>query len=174
MAVFVTDVQGFSSSVAGLVIASGSISWTLGAWLQERLDRQQHGAGRRRRVLAGTLTLSFGISVLLVASTVPYASLVVATLGWVVAGLGIGFAHATVSVLAFAQAPARQEGAVSSALQLADQFAPALSAGAAGALFTLATRGSWGEAGGFTAAVALCLVLALLSAGAAYLIRGTK
>lgn len=174
MAVFVTNVQGFSTSVAGLVIAAGSISWTLGAWLQDRLDRQRRGAGRGRRVLAGALTLSLGIGVLLVGSALPQASLVVATLGWVVAGLGIGFAHATVSVLAFAQAPTRQEGAVSSTLQLADQFAPALSAGAAGALFALAARGAWGEAGGFGLAVALCLVLALLSARAASLIRGAE
>lgn len=171
LAVFVTNVQGFSSSIAGIVIATGSISWTLGAWLQERRDRQQGGAGRPGRVLIGTLTLSLGIGLQLIASISPVVPLIIMTLGWTVAGLGIGFAHATVSVLAFSQAPERQEGAVSSALQLADQFVPALSAGAAGALFAFATRGAWSESGGFTLAVGLSFVLALSSAAAAYRLK---
>lgn len=167
LAVLVTNVQGYSASVAGLVIASGSISWTLGTWLQEWQDKRRCGAGRRQRVLVGTLTLSLGIGVQFLALALPQMPLVFTTLGWTLAGLGIGFAHATASVLAFAHAPARQEGTVASALQLADQFAPALSTGVAGALFTVAARGAWGETGGFALAVALSFALALLSALAA-------
>ena len=170
LAVFVTTVQGYSASVAGLVIATGSISWTLGAWLQERLDRAREGTGRQQRVLIGTLILTFGIGAQLSALALP-TPLILTTLGWTLAGLGIGFAHATASVLAFAHAPAQQEGRISSALQLADQFAPALSTGAAGALFALAVRSARGEASGYGLVVTLSLVLALLSVWAAYRIR---
>lgn len=163
LAVFVTEIQGFSSAVAGGVLATGSIGWTLGAWLQEHIDRKRAGQGRPRRVLGGTLVLSLGVGLQLAAALVPVAPVVIMTLGWSIAGLGIGFAHATVSVLAFSQAPARQEGAISSSLQLADQFAPALSAGAAGALFAFARQGP-GEAAGVALAIALGFVLALASA----------
>jgi len=130
-------------------------------------SRRQMGRGRQGRVFVGTLTLALGIAVQLVALAFPSLALALTTLGWVVAGLGIGFAHATASVLAFARAPEQQEGRVSSALQLADQFAPALSTGAAGALFAAVTRGGGGEAEGLMLAVALSLALALLSAASA-------
>lgn len=174
LAVFVTAIQGHSASVAGLVIALGSISWTLGTWLQERRDKRRHGEGRQQRLLIGTLGLSLGIGMQLLALVFPQVPLVFTILGWTLAGLGIGFAHATASVLAFAHSPARQEGTVSSALQLADQFAPALSTGAAGALFTVAAQSAWGETSGFGLAVTLSLVLALLSAVAAYRIDLTN
>lgn len=166
LSVLIVSVQGYSSSVAGLVIASGSVSWTLGTWLQERQDKRRGGAGRQQRLLIGTLTLALGTGVQLLALMFPQPLHITVT-GLAIAGLGIGVAHATASVLAFSYAPAAQEGRVSSALQLADQFAPALSTGAAGALFAAATRGAWGEAGGVGLAVALSLVLALLSAAAA-------
>lgn len=170
LAVFVTTVQGYSASVAGLAIASGSVSWTLGAWLQERLDRAREGKGRQRRMLVGTLILALGIGAQLLALALQMP-LILTTLGWTLAGLGIGFAHATASVLAFAHAPTQQEGRVSSALQLADQFAPALSTGAAGALFALAVRSARGEAGGYGLVVTLSLVLALLSVWATHRIE---
>lgn len=116
--------------------------------------------------------MAFGLGVQLVALAT-HLPLAVTALGWALAGLGIGFAHASASVLAFAHAPAGREGEVSAALQLADQFAPALSTGAAGALFALAARGAWGEAGGFGLAVGLSFSLALLSALAAHRI-GTE
>lgn len=47
LAVLVTNVQGYSASVAGLVLASGSVSWTLGTWLQERLDKTRGGRAER-------------------------------------------------------------------------------------------------------------------------------
>lgn len=172
LAVLVTEVQGYPASVAGLVVASGSLTWTLGAWAQERLDRAREGRGRAERILGGTLVLASGIGVQLLAVGLELP-LFVTALGWMLAGLGIGFAHASASVLAFAAAPARQEGRVSSALQLADQFAPALSTGAAGALFAGAARGTLGEAGGFGLAVGLSFGLALLSAVAAYRVGPT-
>lgn len=168
LAVLVADVQGYPAAVAGLVIASGSITCTLGAWVQEHLDGRRRGSGRQQRVLIGTLILSLGIGTQLAGLAFVQVSLALTVVGWTLAGLGIGIAHATTSVLAFAHVPAQQAGTVSSALQLADQFAPALSTGAAGALFSVAARGSWGESGGFGLAVALSFVLALFSVLAAY------
>ena len=174
LAVLVAGVQGYPAAVAGLVIASGSITWTLGAWVQERRDGQRRGAGRQQRVLIGTLILSVGIGTQLVGLAFGQVPLALTVVGWTLAGLGIGIAHATTSVLAFAHVPAQQAGRVSSALQFADQFAPALSTGVAGALFSVAARGSWGEAGGFGLAVTLGFVLALFSVLAAYRIEVSK
>jgi MFS family permease len=167
LAVLVTTVQGYSASVAGLVIASGSIFWTLGTWLQARQDKLQQGTGRARRVFIGTSGLSLGIGLQLVALALPNVPLVITVFSWSLAGLGIGFAHATASVLAFAHANTGQSGKVSSALQLADQFAPALSTGIAGVLFTAVSTSSWGEAGGVGLAIGFSFVLALFSTLAA-------
>jgi MFS family permease len=174
LAVLVTAVQGYSASVAGLVIALGSIFWTLGTWLQARQDKLQGGTDRAGRVFIGTLGLSLGIGLQLVALAFPQVSLFITILGWSLAGLGIGFAHATASVLAFAYADTGQSGKVSSALQLADQFTPALSTGIAGVLFTVISKRSWGEIGGVGLAIAFSLVLALFSTLAARRIGDVK
>ncbi len=138
LALMLTGVHGFPAPVVGVAIASGAISWTLGSWGQERLERRYGPSRRPRHVLFGTLLLSIGLAVQVLALYSPNAPLAVTVLGWMLAGFGIGLAHATSSVLAFAYAPSGEEGAVSSALQLADQFTSALSTGVGGALFALA------------------------------------
>ena len=49
-----------ASSQAGLVISAASLSWSLGSFLQARLDRRDGGAGRPRRLLAGLAVLLGG------------------------------------------------------------------------------------------------------------------
>ena len=162
------EVHGFPASVAGLAIASGALSWTAGSWLQDRLDKRHGGAGRHRRVLGGTAVLSVGLllqSAALFATSLP---LVMTVAGWLVAGLGIGLAHSSSSVLAFALAPRGKEGAVSSSLQLADQFTAALSTGVGGALFAVAVRSGAGEQLGIFYAQGFSLLLVTGSVIAAY------
>ena len=55
-----TELRGFSVSQAGLVISAASLSWSLGSFLQARLDRLDGGAGRPRRLLAGLAVLLGG------------------------------------------------------------------------------------------------------------------
>jgi MFS family permease len=189
LALMLTEVHGYSSPVTGIVIATGAISWSLGAWTQARLDARAGLAPRAggpvlarvaavlarrrdRRVLVGTALLGSGLLVQSVAlhagSGAPYLPLAVALAGWLAAGLGIGFAHASSTALAFVRAEAEgvEAGAVSSALQLADSVSAALATGVGGALLAFATAAGMGLVVGVNAAFAtgyLAIVLSLLA-----------
>ena len=160
LAFMLTRVHGYTETVAGIVIATGALSWASGSFLQARLDRRGSGEVRRaRRVRFGTLLMSAGLSVQLIALFTPLYSLPISILGWGTAGLGIGLAHSTSSVLAFAAAPEGQGGAVSASLQLADQFSSALSTGIGGALLSLAVGLGDSEQLGVAWAFGFCLAL---------------
>ncbi len=160
LAFMLTRVHGYTETVAGVVIATGALSWATGSFLQARLDKRGTGELRRaRRVRFGTLLMSAGLSVQLVALFAPSYSLPISMLGWGAAGLGIGLAHSTSSVLAFAAAPEGQGGAVSASLQLADQFSSALSTGIGGALLGLAVQLGGSEQLGVAWAFGFCLLL---------------
>src|SRR5690606_1005277 len=89
--------------------------------------------------------------------------LAIVVAGWILAGLGIGLAHTTASVLAFALAPTGEEGRVSAALQVSDQFMAAVSTGVGGALLALATRLTWSERYGILLALCFVMLLALVA-----------
>lgn len=163
-----TALGGYSAGTAGLVISAGSLAWTTGAWLQERLDQRNEGQSRERRVVAGVALMVTGI----VGVTLPVAltgepGLIVATIAWVIAGLGIGLAHPTVSTMAFARAPSGGEGAVSSSLLLADLATPALSIGLGGALVSLGASAGWQPWVGISLALEVAVVFVVLALGAA-------
>jgi len=168
LAFMLIRVHGFSEAVTGVAIATGALSWALGSFVQSRLDKGGAGEARRaRRVRLGTLLLSAGLAVQLVALFAPAYPLPISVLGWATAGLGIGLAHATTSVLAFAYAPTGEGGTVSASLQLADQFSSALSTGIGGALLALATRRGLAERDGVAWAYLFCLLLIVTAVWAA-------
>lgn len=168
LAYMLTRVHGLPEWVAGLVIATGALSWALGSFVQSRLDKRGLGTrGRERRVRFGTLLMSAGLTVQLAALFAPVLALPASILGWATAGLGIGLAHSTVSVLAFAAAPEGAGGAVSASLQLADQFSSALSTGVGGALLALAVRSGFSEQVGVAWAFGFCVVLIVAAVWAA-------
>jgi MFS family permease len=159
LALMLTDVLLVSSAVTGIVIATGAISWSGGAWTQARLEarrgvagtgswgRMLHALATRRhvRVLVGAVTLFLGLLTQAVALSLgadasdPGAALAVSIVGWMVAGAGMGFAHSTSTALAFARAEAEgvEAGSVSSALLLGDNVGAATATGIGGALLAL-------------------------------------
>ena len=164
LAYMLIRIHHYDEVVASVVIATGALSWASGSFLQARLDRRATGEGpRTRRVRTGVMLIAFGLTVQLAALVSPVLSLPISVVGWGLAGLGMGLAHATSSVLAFAHAPEGEGGNVSASLQLADQFSSALSAGIGGALLALATRLGLSETSGVAWAFFFCLVLVYLS-----------
>lgn len=160
LAYMLTQIHLYDEIVASVVIATGALSWASGSFLQARLDRRATGeAPRTRRVRTGVTLISIGLTVQLAALFSPVFSLPISVAGWALAGLGMGLAHATSSVLAFASAPEGEGGTVSASLQLADQFSSALSAGIGGALLALATRLGLSEQVGVAWAFVFCFVL---------------
>jgi MFS family permease len=143
MPLALTELRGFSSAQAGLVISAASLSWSLGSFLQAHLDRRDAGAGRPRRLLAGLAVLLAGIGATgagVLGDGVPIA---VAIAGWAVAGFGIGIGYPSVGALVLSAAPGGEEGGVSAALQLAETVAVAVFTGVSGALIGLGLARGW-------------------------------
>jgi MFS family permease len=155
-----TELRGFSVSQAGLVISAASLSWSLGSFLQARLDRLDNGSGRPRRLLAGLAVLLAGIAATtagIVSEAVPVA---VAIAGWAVAGLGIGIGYPSIGAIVLSEAPGGEEGSVSAALQLIETIGVAVFTGIGGALIALGLDHGW------DAVTALALVFATGAAAA--------
>jgi len=166
LALMLTDLQGLSSAATGAVIATGAVAWTVGSWWQARRDGSDEGReARGRRVVIGVSFLGVGLSLQGVALAGAGDGAVwvtaVAVLGWMTAGFGIGTAHATSSVFAFALAERDgvAAGRVSVALQLADNVGAAFVTGLAGAALAFVTA-STGEAATSQAAVAAAFAVA--------------
>ena len=105
-----TELRGFSVSQAGLVISAASLSWSLGSFLQARLDRLDGGAGRPRRLLAGLAVLLGGIAATAAGVVDDGIPVAVAVAGWAVAGLGIGIGYPSIGAIVLSEAPRRRGG----------------------------------------------------------------
>lgn len=162
-----TALKGYAADRAGLVVALGSLSWSAAAWLQARLDKRDRGRGRRARVVVGVALIVAGIAILLLVVWAREAVLALAVGGHMLAGLGIGLAHPSSGVIAFSQAPEGGQGTVSSDLQLADSFTPAVGIGVGGALVAASAVAGRGMQAGVAAALGVNLLLVALGLVAA-------
>src|SRR5262249_11867385 len=149
----VTEVHHRSTTLAGLALSAATLTWTTGAWVQARLAPQRT---RRRRALVGwgALVLATGLAGLtlpLFDATPLWAGVV----AWALAGLGMGIAHATISLVVLDEAAAGGEGAASAGMQLASVLGVALGAGVGGAAIAAATARGWGPQVGFAIGLAI-------------------
>lgn len=123
--------RGLSPAVAGLSLTGGAVGWFLGAWLQGR-----PGLPVGRPVLlsagGGLVAAAVGLLALTVLPGVP-PGLVLPL--WTLAGVGMGAAMSSTSVLVLGLSAPGEEGRNSAALQLSDALGSVLGIGAAGAVF---------------------------------------
>jgi MFS family permease len=132
-----TTVRHTSTVFAGLALSAGTITWTAGAWVQERRIASW---GPRRLVRVGEGLVLAGLG-LMGAALLPSISPLWGIAAWAVAGLGMGLAYAPLSVTALDRAPRGREGRTTAGLQLTDVLGQALGTGAAGAVVAAGTRG---------------------------------
>jgi MFS family permease len=168
LSLMLSEIHGYSSALTGAVIAVGTLSWTLGTWLQDRFEKKKGKKKRRRRVIWGTLILLLGSSLQIVVLFSPGFSLLLTLAGWLLAGVGIGLAHSTISVLAFASAPEGKEGRISAALQLTEQFSSSFCTGLGGALLAYAISSGLGNQFGIALAFSVACGMGILGVIAAY------
>jgi len=131
-------VRGQTASFAGLALTGATLCWTTSAWLQAHLVRRHQ---RRTLVGIGLLLILAGTAGTL-AVLQPSVPVWLAVLTWGVAGFGMGFVSPTLALLALELAPQGQQGASSSAVQLAGVFAIALGTGIGGVLVGNGSAGS--------------------------------
>lgn len=126
--------RGFSPAKAGLVLTGASLGWSAGSWL---LGRDWLHWARRRSLVTGAFVMAVGMLCLVGVGLAWFSEYAVLGI-WLVAGLGMGMAYSSTSVLALLLAPQGEEGRASSALQLCDGLGGVLGIGISGAIFAVA------------------------------------
>lgn len=125
-----TGVRGQSVTFAGLALTTGTIGWTSGAWLQERLAKRRIYVGITITGIVLIAAAIFGATAVLL----PNVPVLLAPVAWAVAGLGMGLAYTTLTLVVLRAAPLGEEGAASAAIALSAILGTALGTGIGGAL----------------------------------------
>lgn len=126
----VATVRGAGTLVGGLSLTTAAVTWAAGSWVQARLA---HRGTRRPLIAAGFGLVLVGIGVVSLV-LLPQAPILLAALGWAIAGLGMGLAYSTITLVLLETTPRGAEGANSASIQLSNVLGIALGTGAAGAI----------------------------------------
>ncbi len=168
----ITGVREAGLAVGGLALSAAAVTWTAGAWIQARLAPR---GWRRGLVSAGGLLIAggIGLSALVLLPGLPVAT---AGLAWAVAGLGMGLAYSTLTLLVLETAEPGREGVASAGLQLAFTLGTAFGSGVGGALVALADGGvlPLAEAIALTDVLMLAVILAATAATRRVPARGPR
>jgi MFS family permease len=155
----VVDVRGGSVTLGGLALSAAAVTWTAGSWVQARAAA---ASIRRTLVTSGASLIGAGI-VITALVLVPRMPVLVAGVGWAVAGLGMGLAYSMLVLMVLETAVPGEEGFSSSALQLMFTLGTAIGAGVGGSVVALADAGTISLASAIGIVDAVMLVMALVA-----------
>lgn len=159
---YMIDQRGLPAWLAGLSLTVGGVTWALGAWLAAR---GMAPARQSLRLGAAFMLAGMAVSALVL---VPGWPVWIAWAGWASAGLGIGMAYPTQSVLVLQDSAPHEQGANSSALQLSETLTTAAALAVVGAVFAaLLGLGGAGYVMAFGAGILLAAGALLVSRRAA-------
>jgi MFS family permease len=147
------EARGLSPTLAGLVLTTGAVTWTGGAWVHERLAPKLTS---RAIITTAFALVALGASGVLAVVLVPIP-VELAYLAWAVSGGGIGFGYAAISVLVLRLAPEERTGATGAAMQVLDNLGTALGTGAGGAAVAIAVGHGLPVQTGIAAAFAVAI-----------------
>jgi MFS family permease len=142
--------RGTSTFAGSIAVTVATLSWTSGAWIQQRSITR---TGEAYFVRRGYFVLAPGIAVVAIASLPDAVPFWVIHVGWAFAGLGMGLAYAAHSQAVLRNAPAERYGAATASLQLLDNLGVALGTGVVGIVVTAGDDLGWDP--GRTVALAL-------------------
>jgi MFS family permease len=160
----VVDVRGGSVTLGGVALSAAAVTWAAGSWLQARAA----SAGIRRTLVtsgAGLIGAGIVVTSLVLLPSVP---VLVAAIGWAVAGLGMGLAYSMLALVMLETSAPGEEGFSSAAIQLMFTLGTAFGAGIGGAIVALAAGGALGLAPAIGIVYGLMLVMALLTVGVSW------
>jgi MFS family permease len=158
-----TSLRGASATLAGIALTAATLTWTAGAWIQERKVR---AIGPRAFVRTGACVIALGIGGMVVTAQLA-VPIVVAVLAWGLGGLGMGLSFAPLSLIVLGEAAPGREGMATAALQLCEVLGIALGTGAAGAIVAAGDALGWKGEDSLTIAFVICGGVALVAASAA-------
>lgn len=124
--------RGIDLVKAGLALTVGSIGWTFGSWLQARPWMRLR---RDHLIVIGAACVTLGSAISLVFTTSTSIPVFVLLLGYVVSGVGMGFAVTGTSLANMMLSPLGVLGRNTSSLQVSEGLGNAMLVGFAGAIF---------------------------------------
>jgi MFS family permease len=152
----VTEAHDAPTWVAGLALTGATLSWTTGAWVQQRVVVRR---GPRWLVRRGFAVIALGVAGMIVGlGPVPVGVIVAA---WTVAGLGMGLSYAPISVTVLGTAAPGQEGRASASLQLTDVLGVSLGTGLVGVFVAVGEGRGWATSASLTLGFLLTLAVAV-------------
>jgi len=118
--------------VAGAMLTVGAIGWTTASWLQSQTWLRVR---RDRLITYGTLSVTLGIAVCLVAALLPGLWFGIVGVGWLFAGFGMGLATASTGLAVMTLTPAGEQGRNGASLNVGDALGSGLFVGLTGSIF---------------------------------------
>lgn len=129
--------RGTTPTMAGLAVAGTALGWSTGSWWQGRSGLKSHRSQLVRRGAAVTTVGVLITGTAAIATTTLVVPAWLAGVGLIIAGLGMGLAMSSNSVMLFDYSPAEDRGANSAALQMSDSLGGLLVIGGAGVVYAL-------------------------------------
>jgi MFS family permease len=157
----VVEVRGGSVTLGGVALSAAAVTWAGASWLQ---DRAAAAGIRRALVTSGAAFIGAGIVVTALV-LLPSMPILVAAVGWAVAGLGMGLAYSMLTLVMLETSAPGEEGFSSSAMQLMFTLGTAFGAGIGGAIVAVAEGGLLELSPAIGIVYGLMLVVAILTVG---------
>ena len=153
-----TSGRGRSTLVASIAVTVTTVSWTAGAWVQQRFIAR---TGEAWFVRAGYLMLAPGVALAAAAALFDSVPFWLIHVGGLAAGLGMGFAYSAHAQLMFRSVEERDVGSATSSLQLTDNLGVALGTGVVGAVVAFGDDVGWAPGAAVAIAWAVPVVVAV-------------
>ncbi len=159
----VSSVRNAGTVAGGLALTAAAVTWASGSWLQARFAAR---GSRTGLLVVGAVLIGLGIAI---EAAIPVTALPVwvAAAAWAIAGLGMGLAYSTATLVVIETAEPGREGAAASGAQLSNTLGVAVGTGLAGGVVAFGATGLGGIAPAITIAdlvlVAVCGVTVLVA-----------
>lgn len=150
------EMRGTSTTGAGLILASSSVAWSVGSYLQSRLPGQQD---RSVAVATGAGIVALGLATLpivLLTDLPPW----IAVGSWALGALGMGLAVPSISVQVMRLSPPPQQGVNASAIQIVDAVGVVVAVSLLGVVHALAVQSGGATVGTYVTIWAVATVVA--------------
>lgn len=153
-----------SLPMAGLVLTSSALGWSVGSWLQGRFANR---LPQRQRLIIGSGIIVLALVVLGMGVYSANSSSWIIEVAWLAAGAGIGLAYPTITLMGMGLGTRGDEGGVTSLLQMLDASGAALGAGVLGAVLTGRSHGGGGLS---TSTMTTAVLISLVGATVAFFV----